>query len=246
MNADVRIFATSDELFRAAAETFAETARAAIAARGAFTVALAGGSTPRALYERLASPPYREAVTWRNVEWFWGDERAVGPDDPQSNYRLAREALLAQVDVDPLRVHRLRGEATPLTVAAEEYERELSRVFAVAPAGPPPSVDLVLLGMGDDGHTASLFPDTAALDERRRWVAANDVPQLRTQRLTMTYPLLNAASLVVFLVTGEAKAEMLREVLQGPYDPRRLPGQAVQPAGRTIWFIDRTAASRLE
>lgn len=251
MNADVRIFAAPDaddnaELFTTAANLFAESARAAIAARGMFTVALSGGSTPRSLFERLAVAPYRDAIEWRKIRWFWGDERTVGPDDPASNYRMAREALLSKVDVDPALVFRLRGEADPPTVAADEYERDLAAVFGAKINGPPPSLDLVLLGMGDDGHTASLFPNTDALDERKRWVTANHVPQHDTWRLTMTYPMLNAAGHVLFLVAGPTKAGVLREVLQGPYDPRRLPSQAVRSAGRLTWFVDRAAASQLE
>lgn len=246
MNADVRIFTTTAELFTAAADLFAQSARAAIAARGTFTIALSGGSTPRSLFERLAAAPYRDAIAWRKIRWSWGDERTVGPDDPASNYRMAREALLSKVDVDPALVFRLRGEAVPPAVAADEYEQVLEAFCGATLGGPPPSLDLVLLGMGDDGHTASLFPHTAALDEQRRWVTANQVPQHDTWRLTMTYPVLNAAAHVVFLVAGTTKAGVLREVLQGPYDPRRLPSQAVRPAGRLTWFVDRAAASQLE
>lgn len=245
MNADIRIFDADDALFTATADAFESAARAAIADRGTFTVALSGGSTPRSLFGRLAAPPYRDRIEWRKIRWYWGDERTVGPDDPQSNYRMAREALLTKVDVDPAAVFRMRGEAVPPETAADEYERELAKSFHVEHSTPP-ALDLVLLGMGDDGHTASLFPNTAALDETKRWVVANHVPQHDTWRLTMTYPLLNAAAAVLFLVTGAAKAGVLREVLQGPYDPRRLPSQSIKPAGKLSWFIDRAAASQLE
>lgn len=246
MNGELHVFNSTDELFHAAAAKFVEAARSAVTARSRFTVALAGGGTPQTLYELLATEPYRSQVEWSKVEWFWGDERAVGPDDPESNYRMARLALLSQIDADASRVHRLRGEAEPLTAAADEYERELVRVFGTPADGPPPSFDLVLLGMGGDGHTASLFPFTAALDEQKRWVTVNDVPQLNARRLTMTYPLLNAAASVVFLVTGVGKAKVLREVLKGPHDPRRLPSQAVRPAGSLHWYVDHPAAGQLE
>lgn len=242
----LQVFDAADALFHAAAAKFVEAARSAVAARSRFTVALAGGSTPQSLYELLAVEPYRSQVAWSQVEWFWGDERAVGPEDPESNYRMARLALLSKVDADASKVHRLRGEAEPLASAADEYERELAGAFNTPPTPAPPSFDLVLLGMGGDGHTASLFPFTAALDERKRWVTANDVPQLNARRLTMTYPLLNAATAVVFLVTGVGKAKVLRDVLQGPHDPRRLPSQAVRPAGSLHWYVDHPAASQLE
>jgi len=246
MNADIRVFDADEELFRTAADVFVDAARAAIASRGTFTVALSGGSTPRSLFARLAASPYREQVEWKKIQWFWGDERTVGPDDQQSNYHMAREALLSKVDVDSAKVFRLRGEAVPPQLAADDYEQALAKSFDANVGGSPPSLDLVLLGMGDDGHTASLFPNTAALNEQRRWVVANHVPQHDTWRLTMTYPLLNAASAVLFLVGGAGKAGVLREVLQGPYDPLKLPSQAIKPAGRLTWFVDRAAASQLE
>jgi 6-phosphogluconolactonase len=247
MNHDLRVFDTEAEVFDAAAQTFADAVRAVLAVRPRFTVALSGGSTPRALFERLAQPPHRDEIAWRTIDWFWGDERAVGPDDADSNYRMARETLLSKLNIAPDRVHRLRGEAEPLARGADEYVHELAETFGVSPDGPPPSLDLVLLGMGSDGHTASLFPFTSALDERRRWVVANDVPQLNTKRLTLTYPMLNAASCVMFLVSGVGKAKVLREVLEGASDPRRLPSQAVQPThGRLVWFLDRAAAGLLE
>jgi len=233
-------------LFHAAAQDFVESARAALARQPFFAVALAGGSTPQGLYETLATSPYRDDVEWSRVQWFWGDERPVGPDHAESNYRMAYEALLSRIDVDPASVHRLRGEATALADAATEYEGTLATVFNATLDGPPPRLDYVLLGMGSDGHTASLFPQTAALDVNDRWIVANDVPQLGTSRLTMTYRLLNAAAAVSFLVTGESKAHVLHNVLHGPHDPHRLPSQAIRPtAGRLIWYVDRAAAARL-
>lgn len=247
MTPDLHVFGSEQELFQAAAQTFADAVRSVLSVRPRFTVALAGGSTPRALYERLAAPPLVDDVAWRAIEWFWGDERNVGPEDPESNFRLAREVLLSKIDVRAESIHRMPGEANDPRQAADDYAAQMARVFDRPVEGPPPSLDLVLLGMGGDGHTASLFPFTTALDERRRWVAANDVPQLNTRRLTLTYPLLNAASCVLFVVSGAGKAKVLREVLQGPFDPRRLPSQAVQPTnGRLLWYVDRAAAGMLE
>ena len=247
MSGELRIFADEKELFAGAAATFVDAACAVLAVRPQFSVALAGGSTPRGLFELLASPAYRDSVDWKKVVWFWGDERSVGAEHPDSNYRMATEALLSHVAVDPGLVHRLCGETEPLSKGAEDYQQTLAKAFGIPADGPPPSLDLVLLGMGSDGHTASLFPFTAALDEKTRWVVANDVPQLTTRRLTLTYPVLNAAGCVLFLVTGAGKAKVLREVRQGPHDPRRLPSQTVDPqGGRLLWFVDRAAASQLE
>jgi 6-phosphogluconolactonase len=243
---DVHIFETETDLFAAAAKTFVETMRLVLATRRSFTVALSGGSTPRGLYDRLAAPPLKDDLPWSQVEWYWGDERSVGPDDPESNYRLARESLLDRIAVDASHVHRLRGEADRLSTAAREYQDRLAKQFMIPVDGPPPSLDLVLLGMGSDGHTASLFPFTKALDDRKKWVTANDVPQLDTKRLTLTYPTLNAAGCVLFLVTGAGKAKILREVLEGPPDPRRLPSQAIRPErGKLLWYVDRAAANLL-
>jgi len=230
----------------AAAQEFVRCARTALAARGRFMVALAGGSTPRRSYERLGVEPLRGQVDWNRLEFFWGDERAVPPDHRDSNYRMACEALLNGLALDPLRIHRMEGESADLDAAARDYEAELARAFGMAPSGEPPAFDLVMLGMGPDGHTASLFPHTAALRETTRWVVANPVPRLGTQRLTLTAPILNRAARVVFLVAGAEKAEALAEVLEGPADPARLPSQLIRPRpGGLVWIVDRLAAARL-
>lgn len=247
MNGKLQIFEDEQSLFHAAANKFVALAASSIAAHGRFTVALSGGSTPKALYQLLASDAYRGRVAWDKVEWFFGDERSVGPDDPESNYRMAREAILSPVGAPPEQVHRIRGEHDRPAEAAAEYAAQLAKVFGISESGPPPQIDLVLLGMGNDGHTASLFPFTAALQERSRWVVANDVPQLHTRRYTLTYPIINAAGCVLFLITGVGKAKVLQEVLEGPPEPERLPSQSVAPAdGRLLWYVDRAAASRLD
>jgi 6-phosphogluconolactonase len=243
----IRICEDADELSIAVAEAFVARAGEAIARTGRFTVALAGGSTPKRLYQLLADPPYRDRIDWSKLECFWNDERAVPPDHPDSNFRLAWEPWLSRVPVAEARIHRMPGEAADADQAALDYQQQIADALGVVADGPPPAFDLMLLGIGEDGHTASLFPNTAALDETSRWVVANSVPQRQMYRLTMTLPLLNRARHVIFLVTGASKAAVVREILAGPADPRRLPAQAVQPtAGQLLWLLDREAAGQLE
>jgi 6-phosphogluconolactonase len=196
-------------------EAAEEISQAAQAARGRFTLALSGGSSPRPLFALLATPEYRAHVPWERTHVFFADERPVPPDHAESNFRQARELLLTHVPLPPGQVHRLRGEAENLSAAAKEYEWELAAVCAFAPGGRVPCLDVVLLGIGDDGHTASLFPETAALREEERWVMANWVPRLGVHRLTLTYPALEAARRLLFVVTGAEKAEVVRRVLAG-------------------------------
>jgi 6-phosphogluconolactonase len=233
----------ADEVARSAAATVAAAAREAVAERGAFMLALAGGDTPRRLYEKLAAEP---GIDWSRVELFWGDERSVPPEHPESNFGMARATLLAPLGIEPSRVHRIEAERGDLTAVAREYEAELARVTGARRGGPPPRLDLVLLGIGADGHTASLFPYTASLSESRRWVVAADVPQLSIRRVTITFPLIERARAVLVLVSGASKADTLAEVLEGPWDPERLPAQRIRArAGRVDWFVDAAAASRL-
>jgi 6-phosphogluconolactonase len=236
----------AEEVGAAAAHEFVRCARSALAARGRFSVALAGGSTPRRSYERLGEAPLRGQVDWDGVDFFWSDERAVPPDHRDSNYRMACEALLDRLAIDARRLHRMQGERADLDAAARDYEAELARAFGVAPSDEPPALDLVFLGLGGDGHTASLFPHTAALRETTRWAVANHVPRLGARRLTLTAPILNRAARVVFLVAGAEKADILAEVLEGPADPERLPSQLIRPqSGALVWIVDRLAAARL-
>jgi len=237
----------ADALGQAAAEQFVDLARASILSRGRFTVALSGGSTPRRLYQRLAGSPLRDRVDWRRVEVFWGDERGVPQDHPDSNYRMAKEALLDRVPIPPERIHRLRAESADRASAAREYQAEIARAFEVDEAGQPPSFDLVLLGMGDDGHTASLFPGGEALREARRWAVSVEAPRPPASRITLTAPILDRAREIRLLVAGADKAATLRAVLQGPHDPTRMPVQLLQPEdGRMIWLVDEAATSELE
>ena len=242
----VRTFADPEAVSRAAADEFVRRAEEAVAERGRFAAALSGGSTPQGLYRLLAEPPYRGRVDWGRVEVFWGDERCVPPDHHDSNFRMAREALLSKVPVAPARVHRIEAERPDRDAAARDYQAVIARAFGVPADGPPPALDLVLLGMGPEGHTASLFPDTTALAETKRWVVVNHVPKFAADRLTMTLPILNRAREVLFLVEGGDKAEILADVLEGMPDPKRLPAQAVRPTdGRVLWYVDRAAGARV-
>ena len=242
----VRTFADVETLSEAAAHEFVHCARETLAARGRFTVALSGGSTPKRLYHLLTIEPFGSQVDWQRVEIFWGDERCVPPDHPDSNYRMAREAMLVHLPIPTEHVHRIEAERADRDAAARDYQAILARALGVNEDGEPPALDLILLGMGPDGHTASLFPHTQALDETTRWVVANHVPQLNTDRLTLTRPILNRAHEVLFLVAGADKAERLVEVLTGPAEPKRLPSQSIQPCdGQLLWFVASDAAARL-
>jgi 6-phosphogluconolactonase len=234
----VRVYDNPEELAEAAARKFAARAAEAIEDQGRFAVVLAGGSTPKATYEILARD-YADRVDWSNVHVFFGDERGVPPDHEGSNYRMAREALLDHVPAGS--VHRMQGELPP-DEAAEAYEQELRDFFG---SNELPRFDLILLGTGGDGHTASLFPETSALEVHDRWVVANPVLKLETTRITLTVPAINAARAVYFLVAGEGKAEPVAEILEGTPDPREYPASLIQPRGGPDWMLDKAAASDL-
>ncbi len=235
----VEIYSDKTELAEAAARDFVAKASQAIEERSRFTVVLAGGSTPKATYARLARDHAAE-VDWGNVHVFFGDERAVPPDHEDSNYRMAHKALLAHVSVGS--VHWMRGELPP-EHAAKAYEEELREFFEDEAI---PSFDLIMLGIGGDGHTASLFPNTPALDATDRWVVENPVEKLDTVRLTLTAPIINAARAVNFLVAGEDKAEALREILEGVGSPHTYPAKLVRTSGDATWMVDREAAGSLK
>jgi 6-phosphogluconolactonase len=240
-----QIFPTPDDLAAAGADLFVRLAQEAIGARGRFMVALSGGSTPKAMFGRLAAAPHAEAIDWSKLHLFWSDERAVPPEHVQSNYRTARESLLDLVRLPSEQVHRVRTERQPLLLAAEEYAAEIRRAFG-GKRGSTPRFDLIMLGMGDDGHIASLFPQTEALDDQHRLVAPNHVPKLNAQRLTFTPKLINAADAVLFLVAGAGKADALQAVLEGPREPRLYPAQLIAPEHGTVyWYLDAAAASKL-
>lgn len=243
-HAEVRRLTTPQDLFHAAADEVIHAASSAIEQRGRFTIALSGGSTPRSLYTLIAANA-SASLPWNQMFFFWGDERHVPPDDPESNYRMAQESLLSKVPVPAANIFRVPAENPDAAAVADAYEQTLRKFFGVA-SGEFPRFDLILLGMGPDGHTASLFPETAALQEKSRLVVANWVEKFKASRITFTLPVLNAARCVAFLVSGTDKAAALHEVLEGNAPAEKYPSKLVQPAdGKLIWFVDRAAASGL-
>lgn len=241
---DVRILTTPQELFESAAEEVIRAAKEAEEAHGRFTIALSGGSTPKNLYNLLATNA-RNALPWDRMFFFWGDERHVPPTHPESNYRMANEVMLSKVPVPAGNIFRMPAENPDAARVAEDYEKTLRQFFQLS-ATEVPQFDLILLGMGPDGHTASLFPGTTALQEKARLVVANWVEKLKTHRLTLTLPVLNGARRVAFLVSGMDKADVLKTVLEENVPGEQYPAKLVNPiSGKLIWFVDRAAASAL-
>lgn len=243
LSGDLRLFVDTDALYFAAAQRWVQLAEAAIMARGKFHVALSGGSTPRALYRRLANPEFANRVAWDRVHIYFGDERAVPPDHPDSNYRMAKEALFDHVPIPPTQIHRIEGERADIHEAANRYSQLLATRLPLSAQGVV-QLDLLLLGVGADGHIASLFPGTPVLHERARFVEAVRVEKLDSWRITITLPVIDHARHVVVLVSGENKAEIMRNLTKG----RRLPPYPVQlinPHGVLEWFVDSAAAALL-
>ncbi len=241
---EIRTLTTPQELFAAAAEEVVGAATDAVAQRGRFTIALSGGSTPKGLFNLLATNALT-VLPWERMFFFWGDERHVPPTDPDSNYRMAQETMLSKVPVPPGNVFRMAAENPDAEAVAEDYEKTLRKFFQLDP-GQIPVFDLILLGMGPDGHTASLFPGTTGLQEKSRLVIANWVEKMKTSRLTFTLPVLNAARCAAFLVSGTDKAAVLRTVLEEDVPAEQYPAKLVRPTdGKLIWLIDRAAASEL-
>jgi len=237
---NLRIFATLEQLAVAAAERFIDLAAASENASGQFCVALSGGTTPKRVYELLPTEDFSSRIDWSRVQLFFGDERAVPPDHPDSNYRMANEALISKVPIPAENVHRMRGELDP-NAAAASYEVELRSVFS---GQEWPRFDLIFLGLGEDGHTASLFPDAKATKENRHWVVATENPATGQERITLTLPALNHAKQITFLVVGKNKSQRLKDVLRQSETSERFPAQAVKPVnGNLEWFVDRAAAS---
>lgn len=233
------------ELSAQAAAEFVRQANERSATAGRFVVALSGGSTPRALYSLLAGAEFQSQVPWDRVHFFWGDERCVPPDHPDSNYRMAFETLLSKAPVPEENIHRIEAELAP-EAAAAGYERTIRDFFRLSGADWP-RFDLIFLGLGDDGHTASLFPGSEALNERHRLVVAAYNEKLKSHRVTLTLPVLNRAANIFFLVAGEGKAAVLRDVFSGSTGSRDLPAQQIAPKnGRLVWFLDEAAASSLQ
>lgn len=257
----IQVYNDLEALSREAAKIFSTAAAEALEEEGKCAIALSGGSTPRRLYEILSSEPYRTLIPWDSVHLFWGDERMVPPDHPNSNYRMVYETLLSHIDIPPENIHRMKGELPPEQAAAA-YEEELRAYFGTLPdsssspsksgsthsasGNPVPSFTLILAGLGADGHTASLFPGAPALQEEKRWVVHQFVEKLRAFRLTLTPPVFNAAQHLLFLVSGEEKADILDRVLHAPFNPAELPAQIIKPHhGQLTWLVDRQAAKKL-
>jgi len=243
---EIKLVKDPDEISLTAAERIIRQASASGTSTTAFTLALSGGSTPRMLHQRLCrEPPAMGSLWWKNIHFFWGDERHVPPEHPQSNYHMACETLFASGLVPAQNIHRVHAEEPDAVVAAEKYERELQSFFNLK-NGQLPRFDCILLGIGPDGHTASLFPGTDALKEKKRLVAANRVDKLQTHRITLTVPVLNNAAQIIFLVSGQEKAEVLKEILEGDYRPDLLPAQLIRPVnGKLLWLVDEAAGSCL-
>jgi 6-phosphogluconolactonase len=244
----IKIFANSDKLNRFAAERFVKIANDSIrSVYNSFAVALAGGSTPQSLYRLLAGDEFKDKVNWSKVFFFFGDERLVPSDDKESNFRMANENLFAPLQIPEANIFRWTTENKDADNIAENYETAIAKFFALDEKEPIAKFDLMLLGMGDDGHTASLFPNTKALNEKRRNAVANPVEKLGTTRLTLTLPVINQARNVIFLVKGANKAKILQTVLEGDSDPDRIPAQAVKlESGELFWLIDEPAAKFLK
>lgn len=237
----IRKLPDPEALCRAAAELFVRQAQLSVSRRQRFAVALSGGQTPRRLYEILAVPPLRDAVAWDKTHVFWGDERCVPSGDRRSNARMAREALLDQIPVPPDQIHPISCDENPAQ-SARQYGDLLHDFFG----GGPPVFDLILLGLGEDGHTASLFPQAEILNDQTAWTASDYLKAQEMHRVTLMPAVINRARLVVFLVSGDAKAAVLKAVLTGPADPLRLPAQLVRPrTGELVWLADKAAAAQL-
>lgn len=247
MNAVIQVAENPEELGRLAAEKFLHLAVDAVREQGLFTVALSGGSTPRKFYSLLSDfeRPFRAQMPWDRIHFCWGDERHVPPDHPDSNYRMAREVLFSKVPVPPENIHRIKSEIAEVSEAADRYEETLRKLFRLS-ADQLPRFDLILLGLGSDGHTASIFPGSEVIKEKHRLVVGSWVQQLKSSRITLTPPVLHKAETVVFLVSGLAKAPALHSVLEGDYQPERLPAQLIgSNKSDVLWLVDREAASML-
>lgn len=241
---NITLFSDTDTLSHTAARSIVQIANEAIVTHGSFTFALSGGSTPRQLYSLLASEPYSSSINWALVEIFWSDERCVPPENEESNYRMAQEVLLHKVPIPANQIHRMPADEADHNAASHAYTLAMQQVFRTERV---PIFDLIQLGMGPEGHTASLFPHQASLHEQQRLVLPVTVPKPPPPRLTFTPPLLNAAHHVLFLVTGQEKQDAVKAVLQGEYQPDEYPAQIVRPThGEVTWMLDTAAAAKLQ
>lgn len=245
MTAEIKIFDHTVDLFRNSAEKIVSIADEAIQNNGHFNLVLSGGSTPKGVYSVLADAAFKKKIRWEKVHVFWGDERSVVSTHPDSNYRMAKETLLDASGIPRGNIHRMAGEEDPM-LAAQQYEDDIKDFFKVDDGSFPP-FDLILLGLGEDGHTASLFPDSEALTVRDRFVVDNYVKKLNTHRITFTFPLINRARNVLFLVSGSAKSKIVKQVLENTGPEKLFPSQMVQPThGSLLWFLDKDAGTELK
>ncbi len=245
-NRTIELFANGAEIARRAADDVVRIATTAATQQGVFTIALAGGSTPKVLYALLSEhPALRKSLPWDKMKVFFGDERHVGPGHPDSNFQMASDTMLSKVPLRPEQIHRIKGEYADTAQAAAEYEEVIRREFSLH-AGAFPRFDLILLGMGNEGHTLSLFPGTKALCETQKIVARNWVGKLYTERVTLTAPAANNAANIIFMIAGADKAYALKAVLEGPHEPDQLPAQMIQPVDGTFsWLVDEAAGAML-
>jgi 6-phosphogluconolactonase len=241
----VEVSHDTESAYTDAAKMFVATANDAVARHSKFTVALSGGSTPKKLYEMLASPPWRDQIPWDRTEFFWSDERFVPATDPASNYNMTHKALIAAVPLPPQNVHRVITENIEPQAAAKAYEDEIRRVVPKGSNGVP-EFDLMLLGLGTNGHTASIFPHQPAIYENERLIVAEYIEEVKMTRITFTAPLINASRDVLFIALGADKTDVVQEVVMGPFDPDRLPAQLVKPEpGDLTWILDPQSAARI-
>jgi 6-phosphogluconolactonase len=242
--AEIRVFKDLEELSEAVAQQWIQLSQQAVRSRGTFHVALSGGSTPRFLFEKLATLKIADQIDWMNTHCYFGDERSVPPDHADSNFRMAKESLFDQVNIPPSQIYRMQAEKQDIKAAAKDYAAVLQKTLTVDPAGVV-QFDLVLLGMGDDGHTASLFPATDILRNEVDLVAAVYVEKLHTWRMSITFPVINHARNIWILVAGRAKADVLQQVLAAEHLDQLYPIQMIKPQGVLEWFVDAAAAQKL-
>lgn len=246
MPREIQVLDSASSVAEAGALHFIRICNSSVKANGKFSVVLSGGSTPKGMLSLLATEEYKKQVPWDKCHFFWGDERSVPPTHGDSNYKMATDALLSHIPAVPSHIHRMEAEKADINQAAQEYQDKIANYFNIPNSGSPPQFDLLYLGMGPDGHTASLFPETSALAEKNRWVVSNFVPKFNTNRMTFTFPIINQAKNVIFLVAGKDKVPALKEVLQGKPAIETYPSQGINPAnGSLLWLIDVDASSGL-
>jgi 6-phosphogluconolactonase len=246
MAREIQVLDSASSVAEAGALHFVRICNSSIKTNGKFSVVLSGGSTPKGMLSLLASDEYKKQVPWDKCHFFWGDERSVPPTHADSNFKMATDALLSHIPANPAQIYRMEAEKADINQAAQEYQNKIAAFFNVPNSGCPPQFDLLYLGMGPDGHTASLFPGTTAQSEKSRWVVPNFVPKFNTNRMTFTYPMINQAKNIIFLVAGKDKVSALKEVLQGEPALETYPSQGINPIhGSLLWLLDADSSAGL-